>query len=461
MSRGRHAGDRTNALGATLALGAALALGAPGCGDRELPPAGQLVVYVDTDAPLPGAPGAPLRAPALFDRLSFELFLPGAGAPCRGCARELAPTREAAARGDLSIGVLPQGVTRAGLRLRVRLYRAAALPARPESTIEAVVTLPEVPAEGLVDVVVTLPVVKVSSPAGTLEAPEAATLGRPRAGFAGSFRDHERVPCAGAPGPDEACIEGAGFWMGDPTLDRGAKLDFDGERERLVVVSPFFLDRHELTVAELRALGVSAGDDPSDRVTGAIAGCTYARDGSGDPRLPVSCISWSGARAACKKLGKDLPTEAELELAAGGARGGKYPWGDDPPACADAVFGKTENHVPDCRAPSDDGRPSPVGSGLRDRVEAVGGEVVDLGGNVAEWARDRWNQQDEPCWGPGIFRDPLCDRDSPSLPGARSFRGGYYSGPAGLMKRARRGRIVNERRAVAAEVGFRCMRPAR
>ena len=101
------------------------------------------------------------------------------------------------------------------------------------------------------------------------------------------------------------------------------------------------------------------------------------------------------------------------------------------------------------------------GTTKRDRIAARGGELVDLGGNLSEWARDRWNQQDEPCWGTGIFRDPFCDTESPSLPGARSMRGGYFSGPAGLMKRARRGRIVNEKRAVAAEVGFRCMRPGK
>ncbi len=453
-----------SALRASIGLGllASLALGVASCGDRELPPRGQLVVYVDTDAPLPEEPGTVALVPPLFDRLSFELFLPGETEPCRGCARELQPTREGAKNGTLSIGVLPMGATslRGALRLRVRLFRSKGLAARPASTIEATIALPEIPNEGLVDVVVTLPVAKLAAPQGDLAAPIVATLGRPRAGFAGSFHEHEPRPCVGEPGPNEACVEGAGFWMGDPTLDRGAKTDFDGEAERLAIVAPFFLDKHELTVGELRAIGITYLDDPSDRVTGKIVGCTYARDGSGEQNLPVNCISWTEARAACRKLGRDLPTETELELAAGGNRGSTFPWGDDPPTCEDASFSRSANSQPDCRR-GEEVRPGVGGTTKRDRIAARGGELVDLGGNLSEWARDRWNQQDEPCWGSGIFRDPFCDAESPSLPGARSMRGGYFSGPAGLMKRARRGRIVNEKRAVAAEVGFRCMRPGK
>ena len=120
---------------ALAALFGALSLVSAGCEVAPLPPAGQLVVHVDTDAPLPEEPGTtPSFVPPLFDRLSFELFLPGETVPCRGCARELEPTREGAARGALSIGVLPEGSARRDLRLRVRLYRSAGLPARSSTS---------------------------------------------------------------------------------------------------------------------------------------------------------------------------------------------------------------------------------------------------------------------------------------------------------------------------------------
>ena len=104
--------------------------------------------------------------------------------------------------------------------------------------------------------------------------------------------------------------------------------------ERLVRVSPFALDRNEMTVREMRTL-----------VTGGLVARPFAR-GLGRPActwtdapdqledFPVNCIAQSNAARACEARGARLPTEAEWEFAAGDRDEEKrYPWGADPDAC--------------------------------------------------------------------------------------------------------------------------------
>src|SRR5205085_12010420 len=57
-----------------LLVGLAVAC-AGACSDRpQLPPIGQVILYVTTDTLLPGPPGDATAPPGLFDRLSIEIF---------------------------------------------------------------------------------------------------------------------------------------------------------------------------------------------------------------------------------------------------------------------------------------------------------------------------------------------------------------------------------------------------
>jgi formylglycine-generating enzyme required for sulfatase activity len=140
----------------------------------------------------------------------------------------------------------------------------------------------------------------------------------------------------------------------------------DTPRQR-VQVSPFFIDRTEVTVA-------------------AYLKCTKARDckvpyhqpgcnGTGKkPRLqhPMNCISKLNAERYCRAQGKRLPTTAEWQAAAGGTDGRRYPWGNEA-AGEQLCWQRRSNGLEDtCPVGSFPQGASPFGA-------------LDMAGNVAEW----------------------------------------------------------------------------
>jgi formylglycine-generating enzyme required for sulfatase activity len=439
-----------------LCLGA-IAVACAGCHASTLPPEGQIVFSVDTDAILPPAPGEPASVQMpIFDRLRIEIFPSGATASCDGCTREFGLDHAMVFDGKASFGIVPPPGD-AGVRVRVRVYRStggAVVEPRPTSTLEAVVLLPALPSEGIVELHTVLHTDDLGSPQGTLDAPIDALLGPAEGGLAGTWAASYRKGCSGAPAAGEVCIPGGAYWMGNPT--------FCIPSEHLVVVSPFYLDTTEVTVASLRAAGfgtVSAvvGHDTT-------ADCTYTDSPGSFDGYAVNCVTYKAAGDYCAAKGGRLPTEGEWEFVASARRSALYVWGDDAPACADAVYARQ----------SATGQPAalsaclalgagtqPTGTGARDRIDVDGGTVVDLMGNLSEWMADDWAEEGEPCWSASLLYNPLCTQESTLVPFTLTLRGANWNDPVYLLQAAVRDKIAaTGTNKASTRAGFRCARPA-
>lgn len=439
-----------------------------GCGADELPRLGQVLLYVDTDAPLPPPPGqapGPDDPPALFDTVRVDVFSPDGA--CSPCSHEFAVDRERIGPGA-SLGILPAaGVP--GYVARVRLFRAALVKGdqpRVDSTIDRTVALPEV-AEGRIDeLTVDLPTDEVGVAVGTLQAPHPARTVRPFVSAVGSWPGARRLDCDDAPADDEVCVPGGAYWMGNPAMST-SQLTEPVDRQRLVVVSPFYLDKTEVTVARFRASGLAVENDPviSPNTGGDDLNdwCTYTDAPGALEDHPVNCISWRRAEAYCESLGKQLPTEASYEYVASALRSADYNWGADDPSCSDAVFGRAgygalASASAPCKPQVGIGGPLPSGSGARDALTLATGTVVDLAGNVREHAVDLWNMQDEACWTFTVGQDPICEQPSaePRRGTARAVRGGSWLDLRRRLMAASRD-LLGETETDAA-TGFRCAR---
>jgi formylglycine-generating enzyme required for sulfatase activity len=251
----------------------------------------------------------------------------------------------------------------------------------------------------------------------------------------------------------------------------------DADREHLVVVSPFFIDTHEVTVAQLRdarpALAAAGAPLPpswSGKSDGAAEddystftlGPSDADPTDAHADLPVNGVVWRTARAYCLAIGKDLPSEAMFEFVSSG-RGleQRYVWGDDAPSCDEVVAGRAGIGVyasfdGACRPLSASGGVLPVGSGGSDRLQLGAALVVDLAGSLSEWTLDWLNAQDEGVWsGPGVLEDPLAL--APGREGARrTSRGGSWRGRFVELRAA--ARVGRDPEAENRSQGFRCAR---
>ena len=168
-------------------------------------------------------------------------------------------------------------------------------------------------------------------------------------------------------------------------------------------------------------------------------------------------VSWYGANAySLWANGRDwrdyqgeglLPTEAQWEYAARGARRRPFPWGDEPPSPERMRFGQhRRGYTYQADALPMAAVNEPLG------VSPFG--LHHMAGNVWQWCRD-WYDKDFYRTAPATAANPV--NRTPT--GVRSERGGSWVGPAELCRSSfRRGRPPAARGRC---LGFRCVSDAR
>lgn len=224
-------------------------------------------------------------------------------------------------------------------------------------------------------------------------------------------------------------IPGGAFAMGcNVAVD--SECGFEESPYHQVTLSSYFMDRTEVTVAAYQQC-VTAGS-----CTVAIAGGTCNWGVVGRDQHPVNCLSWTQADAYCSWVGKQLPSEAQWEMAARGTDGRRFPWGNADADCDFAVMVDCAGDTaPVCsRSPIGD---SPYG-------------LCDMSGNVFEWVSDWYSSDYYPS-------SPDTDPAGPSTGSFRVVRGGGFNLQATYLRAS--SRYYGAPSVVVSYLGFRCSKP--
>jgi formylglycine-generating enzyme required for sulfatase activity len=178
--------------------------------------------------------------------------------------------------------------------------------------------------------------------------------------------------------PEGPYISG-GF--GEPPVEVGGDLDVtDISPEKQIDLREFAIDRTEVANAEYRMF---TSPTSATSVTAPVYPSSKQMLLANGPSFPAVSINWHQARAYCRYLGKDLPSDHEWEKARrGGVMLGDQP---NPMPRRNTPWGSAETspaNLKDTR-PGDD-HALAVDGNSRD-VSPYG--VLDLGGNVQEFTR--------------------------------------------------------------------------
>lgn len=139
-----------------------------------------------------------------------------------------------------------------------------------------------------------------------------------------------------------------------------------------VNLRPFFIDRYEVTREQYRDfVGATGHRAPKNWLNG-----MYPR---GTVHWPVTGVTWSDATAYASWAGKRLPTEEEWELAARGADGRLYPWGNQWRRADDVAAGANA---------SDTSAGHLIDVGASKGASPFG--AYDMVGNAWEWTAGNW-----------------------------------------------------------------------
>lgn len=489
-----------------------------GCGSEEPAARPQWKVEVTWDFPVP----------YLADRLLIEVLDEKGQLPSPACRREAVLPKPDAGQTQSPPQTFGIEATEGGVMIRARLYRSDHIGKTgqpdPKTSVDMIGRLPPV-ASGVVGVGIRLSIDCIGKEAkpqdGTTcfegsEGQAPPLLGSPLGAQPDQSELVEpiRKTCDGAPFPEGmACVAGGLFFLGDTRAPAPhSDVLASAIPELLIGIDSFLLDRHEVTVAQMRRYlkktgsWTESGDcplglrcrKPADDPSSKAYFCTFqVADGTvdivGDDK-PVNCVSNDLAAAYCTAQGKRLPREAEWEFAAAnGMSETRFPWDNRPPSCDLAWLSHLSSGASDdsaeCVQAGDAGSSVGVASekemplledGLpADRTtppEGSGAQTIfALAGNVSEWTADYFDPySDDPdstvndCWNPngpvaymgsndGNADGPWC---LPPVPPPKSIeysvRGGNWREPLESAWSANRAHARGTPIVPRPDIGFRC-----
>jgi formylglycine-generating enzyme required for sulfatase activity len=233
--------------------------------------------------------------------------------------------------------------------------------------------------------------------------------------------------CAGQPSrcavgmePTQAGCVAAPRWV---RIEGGTLRVGPGDWEAQGVVAPY---QAEVAPFEIDAIEVTEARWTACVTAGACAAVAL----SGEPGRATSGVTLAEAAAFCRWAGGALPTSDQLAFAAAGRGARRYAWGDTGAVCRRAAWGLVAG-------PCGWGATGPELAGSHPDGASPEG-VLDLAGNVAEWAVAAGG-------GGGSLGE---------------VRGGSFADGAASALRAWQRRALPQD-ARAPDVGVRCVRPTR
>jgi sulfatase modifying factor 1 len=261
----------------------------------------------------------------------------------------------------------------------------------------------------------------------------------------------------------ESCCESLLVPGGTFSRDFDGSVDY-GDASFVAEISPFYLDKFEVTVGRIRQfvnaygqLSLKNGSGKSAHIANdsgwstdyvlptdknalvaqlKCQGTTWSDTVGDNNDLPVNCSTFNVAYAFCIWDGGRLPTEVEWNFAAaGGAEQRAYPW--KPPSTGPAITDAYANY--------NNANPGPISVGSKSLGNGRWGQA-DLAGNVAEWTHDYFGDY------PAVCKDCL----NTTAAAERTERGGSYTALGDFLFVSFRGSI--EPTATRSFVGFRCAR---